>query len=656
MTRQEAVAQYGNALKRGKKTYHDCVLRGRYPYPQVLDEILSDAMVAGQVDLGIIEIPTDQVIGTKTAGRRLTFAADFMPLMDADTEFAAKWMDLCQAHLSDEGIRDPIRCYEYLGRFYVLEGNKRVSVLKSYRAPTIPAYVIRLLPMWSEAPEIQNYYEFLQSYQKTGLYRVCFSRSGSFDKLQAALGYEPQHVWSEDERRHFTASYSFFRDAYEKLGGAGLPITVADALLVWLKVYSFDSLKTLSASELAKTLRTVWADMKGLSQSDPIAVSTETVENADAKTTEGNLFTRLFKAKFPTHLNIAFISNHLPEQSDWARAHDLGRQYLETVMGDRVTVQNFSGVPAGEAAERAMERAIENGAEVIFATTPPLIGACRKTAALYPSVRVLNCSVSMPYTGVRTYYSRIYEAKFINGAIAGALSRDGRIGYVASSPIFGVPASINAFALGAQLTNPHVRIQLCWSCVEKDAMGVLADAGVSLISNRDIPTPDRLCEPWGLCQVENGSFRSLSSPLWHWGNFYVKLVRSIINGGWNALDSSEGRAVNYWWGMNSGAVDILLNDSLPAGIRQLTEILRHGVANGSISPFQRPICSQDGTIRSIGDHWFSPEEILNMDWLCDCVEGAIPAYDELLPMAQGIVRLQGVYRDQIPPEKEGPIL
>ena len=45
-----------------------------------------------------------------------------------------------------------------------------------------------------------------------------------------------------------------------------------------------------------------------------------------------------------------------------------------------------------------------------------------------------------------------------------------------------------------------------------------------------------------------------------------------------------------------------------------------------------------------------------MDWLAENVEGTLPAYDELLPMARGIVRLQGVYRDSIPPEKEDAIL
>lgn len=654
MSRQEAVEQYAAALKRGRKYYKDCALHGRYPYPQVLDEVLEGRMTAGQVDLGIIEIPTDQIVGTKAQGRRSAFAGNFMPLIDADSEFAAKWVDLCAAHLGEEGIRDPIRCYEYLGQFYVQEGNKRVSVLKNFGALTVPGYVIRVIPVWSEDHEIQAYYDFLRSYPMTQLYRVRFSHAGSFAKLQAALGYEPDHIWTEDERASFVAGFTYFQEAFRKLGGEALHITVADALLVWLKVYPFEDLKTTPAAELVKKLETVWPDVKSAAQPDPISVSTEHQDGETAP--EGGLLGRLFKSVFPHHLHVAFINDLRPEESDWARAHDLGRQYLEAVMGNQVTVQVYSGVSLREA-ENTMEEAIERGAQVIFATTPPLIDACRKAAAKHPDIHILNCSVAMPYAGVRTYYSRIYEGKFITGAIAGAISPDGQIGYVASSPIFGVPASINAFALGAQLTNSRARIRVRWSCVEEDAMDALAREGVSLISNRDVPTPDRTREPWGLCRLQgNGILRSLASPYWHWGNVYVKLVRSILDGGWDALSSSNGLAVNYWWGMRSHAVGILLNEELPQGVQQLAEILRQGLADGSILPFHRPLRSQDGMLRSDGSHWFSPEEILHMDWLCDCVDGTIPGYEELLPMSRSIVRLQGVYRDSIPPEKEGPIL
>ncbi len=653
MSRQEAVEQYGRALRQGRKCHKDCVLRGRYPYPQVLDEILSEAMTAGQVELGVLEIPTEQITGTKTAGRRTAFSAGFMPLMDPDTEFAAKWIDLCEAHLGDEGIRDPIRCFEYLGRFYVQEGNKRVSVLKSYGAPTVPAYVIRLIPVWSQEPEIAAYYDFLRYYQITGLYRVYCSRPGSFAKLQAALGFEPDHVWTEEERRVFTSDFAVFQAAFRKQGGGELPVTAADALIVWLKFYRFEDLEDMSSQELAKSLSAIWADVKADARADPISVSTETQEEQPPSP---GFLERLKKAVFPDHLTIAFVSDHLPGESGWAAAHDLGRQYLEAVMGDQVTVLRYDGVK-GPMAEGAMEEAILRGAQVIFATTPPLINACRKVAARNPGIRVLNCSVSMPYTGVRTYYSRVYEGKFITGAIAGAMCPDGRIGYVASSPIFGVPAGINAFALGAQLTNPRARILLHWSCAEEDPMSALVREGVELISNRDVPTPDRTREPWGLCRVNSdGALRSLASPYWHWGKVYVKLVKSMLNGGWDALSAQEGQAVNYWWGMQSGAVGVLLSEDLPAGVRQLVEILRQGVASGSIHPFQGPVRDQAGALRGDGDHWFSPEEILHMDWLCSCVEGTIPGYEALLPMARSIVRLQGVYRDSIPPEKEGTIL
>ena len=321
MSRQEATDQYIRALKQGQKTYKECILRGRYPYPQVLDEILDEHMVTGRVDMGVIEVPTEQVVGTKSAGRRSAFASDFMPLLDMDTEFAQKWMALCAAHLGDEGIRDPIRCYEYMGRFYVQEGNKRVSVLKSYGAPTIPGYVIRVVPAWSDDPAIRAYYDFMASYRMTGLYRVYFSRPGSFAKLQAALGFEPDHVWTADERQHFVAGLTYFRDALRKQSPEELPVTPSDALLVWLRVYSFEQLWSFSAAELTKSVAAVWPDIKLFAADKPISVSTETEEQKAEDAPSPNLFGRLLHAVFPDHLNVAFINERSEEHTSELQSH-----------------------------------------------------------------------------------------------------------------------------------------------------------------------------------------------------------------------------------------------------------------------------------------------------------------------------------------------
>ena len=217
INRQEALHQFKLALKAGQKCYRDCVHRGRDPYPQVLEELLQSSVVAGRVDLGELEIPIAQIVGMNTAGRQTAFVSNFMPLLDLGTEFASKWISLCEAHLGDTGIVDPIRCFEYMGQFYVQEGNKRVSVLRSFGAPTIRAYVTRVLPLYSDDPAVRVYYEFLHFYERCGLYQVHFNRLGDYPKLQAALGFDAEHVWSQLERRAFLTAFYTFKTAYDKL-------------------------------------------------------------------------------------------------------------------------------------------------------------------------------------------------------------------------------------------------------------------------------------------------------------------------------------------------------------------------------------------------------------------------------------------------------
>ena len=146
--------------------------------------------------------------------------------------------------------------------------------------------------------------------------------------------------------------------------------------------------------------------------------------------------------------------------------------------------------------------------------------------------------------------------------------------------------------------------------------------------------------------------KELASPYWNWGRFYVNVVNSVLSGNWSSERSSKSQAVNYWWGMNSGVVDVLLSKDLPEGVAQLAEILRAGIIHGSIDPFRRRIITQDGRQINDGDRWLPPDEILHMDYLVENVEGKIPNFEELLPMSRAMVRLQGIYRDRIPPEKE----
>ena len=639
INRQEALHQFKLALKAGQKCYRDCVHRGRAPYPQVLEELLQGGVVAGRVDLGELEIPIAQIVGMNTAGRQTAFAANFMPLLDLGTEFASKWISLCEAHLGDTGIVDPIRCFEYMGQFYVQEGNKRVSVLRSFGAPTIRAYVTRVLPLYSDDPAVRVYYEFLHFYERCGLYQVHFNRLGDYPKLQAAL------VWSQLERRAFLTAFYTFKTAYDKLTQSAPPVTTAEALLTWLHAYTLGDLRVLTQAELERSIRAIWPELEAVAQGGKIAVQTEAAPEPQS------LLGRL--TGFRGCLRAAFVYECAPEASPWIAAHEAGRRQLVQALGEAVDARVYL-VTDYPSPEDALEQAAADGAQVVFTTTVPLIFACRKLAPKYPGVRFLNCSVDMPYPGVRTYYGRIYEAKFLLGAIAGALAEDSRIGYVADGPIFGTPAAINAFALGAQLTNPRAEIELRWSCCEASPAARLAEEGLRVICARDLPGSGDSPDWRGLCLAQNAGPVCAALPVWNWGEVYIRLARSILRGGWDEL--SAVAAVNYWWGFASGAVDVQLMESLPDGPRELVRLLRAALTHGELAPFHRRIADQTGAVQNDGERWLAPEEVLHMDWLCANVRGSIPQYDELLPMARPMVRLLGLYRETLQPEKRGPLL
>ena len=638
-----AVEQYAQALKSGQKYCREAEAQRRDPYPAVLDRLIRENEILRQEDLGLVNVPSELIVGTKTEGRTCALAGNFMPLLEMDTEFAAKWIALCDAHLSDEGIRDPIKCYEYLGKFYVQEGNKRVSVLRSFDAPTVPGLVTRLLPPAGDSEERKIYDEFVAFYRLSGQYGVNFRHTGGYDRLQAALGMEKDHVWTEEERRSFRAGYARFRSSFGKISRPGVEATAAEALLTWLEVFSFADIKELPAAELEKKLTQLLPEIRVQEEEKPIEISTRPAEK------EKNLVSKIISAAISEHVSVAFIYAFPTEKSAWTLAHDKGRQALEIKLGSKVNVRTCLVLDRDYAG--AMEQAVEDGARVIFATTPPMIDACRQIAAKYKNVKVLNCSLSQPYPGVRSYYSRIYETKFIAGALAGAMSDGDLLGYVANYPIFGTPAGVNAFALGAQMTNPRARVKLVWSCLPGDPQAALRESGITVISNRDAGTPgtEHRALDYGLYRCgPDGSFQSLALPCWNWGAMYEKIVLSVLNGAW---EEGGGKAINYWWGMSSGVIDIKLSDGLPSGVRKLGEILKAKLSEGSLDPFSTRIVDQNGVLRCEGDGSLPPDEIMSMDWLCENVDGEIPAFEELLPRSQGLVRLLGVYRDQLEPKK-----
>ncbi len=630
---------YLKAAKLGKKDYQARMLRGENPTLQVLDDIMPELGSYHEVPLGLVQIPVDRIVGTKTVGRSRSFAGNFMPILSDDSEFASKWSKLSTSQ-TEEGIRDPIKAYEYMNYFYVEEGNKRVSVMKFFGAVSIPGNVIRIVPNRTEEKENKIYYEFMDFYEAAPINYVWFSQVGSFPRLQEAAGKKPGERWTEEELLRFSALYTRFTAEYEDEGGNKLSITPGDAFLAFITLHGYDAVEEKTTNELNALIKKSWEEFELLQEDDEIELKMKPSQEKKP------MLSMLFPVS-SSKQKVAFLYEKTPGTSAWTYAHELGRLYLEQTFPDEVSTVCYENGTA-ENADSLMEEAIKEGCNLIFTTTPSFVQASVKAAIAHPKVKILNCSLNTSHRYIRTYYARMHEAKFLMGAIAGAMAENDRLLYVADYPIYGTIANINAFALGAKMINPRVKVCLEWySKKDVDLEKRIREIEPACISGRDMVIPEDDFRLFGIYHMRNGHPRNLAMPLCHWGKLYEQLIHTIMDGTWKYDDSSSAtKAINYWWGMSAGVIDVVCSRYLPIGTKRLIELLKSTISSDVFNPFSGILYSQTGVVQDNPNQSMLPEEIMTMDWLAENVVGAIPKKEELTEQAGPVIRQQGVVREE----------
>ena len=629
---------YKNALKSGQRAYRACVARGQSPYLAVLDDILVNVNIVAQEPLGLVEIPAESIVGTKTSGRHTAFAPNFMPLLEPDTEFAGKWSNLCDAHL-EEGIHTPIIAYEFLNKFYVQEGNKRVSVLKYFDAVRIAGTVTRLVPERNDSLENRIYYEFLDFYKLSKVNDVHFSRLGGYAKLQTLVCKASGESWTDDDRLSFSAFYTMFRQQFLALGGDGLNLTAGDAMLVYLSVYRYADACESTPSQMKQNLEKLWDEVKVLTEPQAVALSLEPKQGpGEPLLAKLNIFTK------PSELKVVFLHEHNAENSAWVRAHDKGIEALQQAFPDRVFITRKENIEPEVDAEQVLEDVAHDNADVVFTSSARMHTACLKVAAQHPKTRILNCSLNAPHPLVRTYYPRTYEVTYLLGMLAGVMARTDRVGYVAANPVYGIPAAVNAYAQGLKTVRPEAKVVLRWACLPDPAhpLDFSDRPDVEIFYARDNREPEGTHRDYGLCRRQpDGTLQPLGLPVWRWDTFYIEIIRSIFDGAWDS-DAAGARAVNYWWGMSSGAEEIDYSKDLPAGTLQLLDLMEKMLSENNLRIFPEDLYAQGHVLHSPETVVYSPKELMEMDWLDECVEGALPHYDELDVKTHVLMAINGL--------------
>lgn len=626
-------SNYEKAQKAGRRDLMIRNAKGEEPYLPSLDDIIKRKDIVTEVPLGLVQIPTELIVGTKTDDRSNAFAANFMPVLDARSEFAVKWVNLCNSHM-EEGIREPIQAYEYMNRFYVQEGNKRVSVLKFFGAVSIPGFVTRLIPPRTDEKANKIYYEFLDFYELSGINYISFSQEKQFEKLQRLVGKQPDEKWTDDEKLTFSSILSRFTSLYKDYEDDG--ITVGDAFVSFIELYGYKDVLEMSTATLKKLVTKKQKDLDVLASNAPLQLRMDPSEEK----------TNLLKLLLPgskSSLRVAFIHEKSSETSAWTYAHELGRMHLEDTFGSQIETCSYENATLDNI-EDYIEDAIAKGSDIIFTTSPPLLLASVKAAIEHPDIKILNCSLNASHQYIRTYYARMYEAKFLMGAIAASMSESNDLGYIADYPIYGMVANINAFALGAQMINPRAKVHLKWSTLKDcNPLEEFKAEGISCILGRDMIVPGQASRHFGLFRMIGEHTMNLAIPVWHWGKFYEKMIDTILKGSWKSEESNTAtKAINYWWGMSADIIEIICSQNLPVGTQRLADLLKSAICSGEFTPFKGILFSQDGVVQNDKDAVLSPEEIITMDWLMSNVVGYIPKMDSLVDNAKPLLLSQGI--------------
>jgi len=341
--------------------------------------------------------------------------------------------------------------------------------------------------------------------------------------------------------------------------------------------------------------------------------------------------------------------------NNWAATHDLARnlvdtkyQWLDTVLSENVAPDDISS---------AVSHLVnDEKCNVIFATDPAYQTEILKAAAAYPSVVFEQCNGVKNAQNLGTYSAEAYQIYYLNGLMAGALTKSAKTGYVAAQADNQVIRHINAFALGVKAANPKASVLIrwinAWNAPDKAraaAESLISDGADALAFSENSATVVQVAAEHTIAGKQIyvfshnspmqafGPDSTVSGQLLDWSILYDQILSDIHKGSWSNVD--------LWWRAKEGAA--LLGGSLTDQINQKFEIPLENIKvktpdfgekdsyslvfarldaikNEQFEPFTGPVNDQKGIQRILPGKSLIKKDILSINWLVDNVVGELP--------------------------------
>ncbi|MBC7263077.1 MAG: BMP family ABC transporter substrate-binding protein [Chloroflexi bacterium] len=346
----------------------------------------------------------------------------------------------------------------------------------------------------------------------------------------------------------------------------------------------------------------------------------------------------------------------------WTHAHEQGRLYVEDKFPWLETVY-AEAVPEADV-ERFLDRFIvEEKCDVVFTTSFGFMDGTVAAAQKYPDKIFFHCSGFKRAPNLGTYMADFYQLYYLNGLMAGALTKSGKIGYVAAHPIPEVVRHINAFTLGVREVNPNATVDVRWlfawydPAKAREAAEALIAAGADVLAfTEDSPTVLQVGQEYTqkgqpvytfshYSPMEKfGPDSCVSGQLVDWGIIYEDILAKVYLG---IYTNKNLENVDYWWLIREGAAKLggafehAINPKFVDALKavKVTEPLLGELSVYDLvmkrieqmkdpamlfDPFTGPIKDQDGVERVKAGQRLSLGELTTIDWFVEGNVGTIP--------------------------------
>ncbi|MDR2162683.1 MAG: BMP family ABC transporter substrate-binding protein [Clostridiales Family XIII bacterium] len=332
------------------------------------------------------------------------------------------------------------------------------------------------------------------------------------------------------------------------------------------------------------------------------------------------------------NIKAAFIYGSAVGEEGYSYAHDLGR---EALANEGYEVTYVEGIPETEQFEKTVRDLINEGYNVIYATSFGYGPYVEKLADEFPNIYFNHATGTVTKTNLSTYMGRLYQSQYLAGIAAGLKTESGQIGYVASFPLPEVVSQINAFTLGARSVNPSATVNVKWTnswydpVTEKSAGLELVNTGSDIViayldtMSAQIAAAEK--GAWAIgCSTSGAKVLPdvyLTAPIFNWANFYTKNVQDIVDGTW--------KPDFQFLGLETGVVDIdPLTGNNADGAAEKVAAAKEAIIAGELNVFGGEIKDNEGNAKVPADGALTDEEILTINWFVEGVNGKIEAVSE----------------------------